>query len=95
MKTDNATEPYSHQMERLTLAMRFVSHIRAMKRPCRSVYIRLSLCSTVQPIYTRFPIIFSRCFSIATIGYSPTCRSSLQPVREGIPPSFSRIAGVG
>ena len=34
-------------------------------------YIRLSLRSTAQPLYTRFPIIFSSCFSKVTIGYSP------------------------
>jgi hypothetical protein len=34
-------------------------------------YIRLSLFSTAQPLYTRFPIIFSSCFSEVTIGCSP------------------------
>jgi hypothetical protein len=35
-------------------------------------HIRLSLFSTAQPLYTRFPIIFGRCFSKVTIGNSPT-----------------------
>jgi hypothetical protein len=34
--------------------------------------IRLSLCSTAEPLYTRFPIIFSRCFSKVTVGYNPS-----------------------
>ena len=34
--------------------------------------IRLSLFSTAQPLYTRFPNIFSTCFSKVTIGYYPT-----------------------
>jgi hypothetical protein len=34
-------------------------------------YIRLSLFSTAQPLCTRFPIIFSTCFSKVTIGYYP------------------------
>jgi hypothetical protein len=34
-------------------------------------YIRLSLFSTAQPLYPRFPIIFSTCFSKVTIGYYP------------------------
>jgi hypothetical protein len=31
----------------------------------------LSLCSTAQPLYTRFTIIFSSCFSKVTIGFIP------------------------
>ena len=40
-------------------------------------YSRLSLCSAAQPLYTRFPIIFSRCVCKVTIGYFParTCRT--------------------
>jgi hypothetical protein len=34
-------------------------------------YIRLSLFSTAQPLYTMFPIIFGSCFSKVTIGYNP------------------------
>jgi hypothetical protein len=33
--------------------------------------IRLPLRSTDQPLYTRLPIIFSRCFSKVTIGFIP------------------------
>jgi hypothetical protein len=35
----------------------------------------LPRCSTAQPLYTRFPIVFSRCFPKVTIGYHPTCVS--------------------
>jgi hypothetical protein len=35
-------------------------------------YIRLSLFSTAQPLYARFPIIFGTCFSKLTIGCYPT-----------------------
>jgi hypothetical protein len=43
---------------------------------CRSVrarlgYIRLSLRSATQPLYTMFPIIFSSCFSKVAIGFIP------------------------
>jgi hypothetical protein len=34
----------------------------------------LSLLSTAQPLYTRFPIKFSSCFSKVTIGYHPSRR---------------------
>jgi hypothetical protein len=34
----------------------------------------LSLFSTVQPLYTRFPIIFGNCFLKVTIGYNPNPR---------------------
>ena len=34
-------------------------------------YIRLSHCSTAQPLYARFPIIFGSCFSKVTLGYYP------------------------
>ena len=43
---------------------------------CGLGYIRLSLFSTAQPLYSRFPIIFSTCFSKVTIGYHPRCGSS-------------------
>ena len=42
--------------------------------------IRLSLYSTAQPLYTRFPIIFGSWFSKVTIGYNPT---------RGSPPVYS------
>jgi hypothetical protein len=48
-------------------------------------YIRLSLFSTAQPLYTRFPIIFSTCFSKVTVGYHPT---------SAPPPSASNRSGV-
>jgi hypothetical protein len=35
-------------------------------------YIRLSLFSTAQPLYSSFPIMFSSCFSKVTIGYHPS-----------------------
>ena len=34
----------------------------------------MSFRSTAQPLYTRFPIIFSSCFSKVTIGYHPRIR---------------------
>jgi hypothetical protein len=42
-----------------------------LSRPVVLGSYRLSLRSTVQPRYTRFPIIFSRCFSKVTIGFIP------------------------
>jgi hypothetical protein len=39
-------------------------------------YIRLSLRSTAEPIYTRFPFIFSSSFSNVTIGCNPRRRRS-------------------
>jgi hypothetical protein len=47
---------------------------------CRSGYIRLSLRSTAQPLYTRFPIIFGRCFSKVTLGYYPTLLTDRYPL---------------
>jgi hypothetical protein len=38
--------------------------------------IRLSLFSTAQPLYTRFPIIFGTCFSKVTTGYHPSGTAS-------------------
>jgi hypothetical protein len=37
-----------------------------------ALFIRWSLRSTAQPLYSRFPIIISSCFSKATIGFIPT-----------------------
>ena len=37
-------------------------------------YIRLSLRSPAQPLYIKFPIIFSSCSSKATIGFIPNRR---------------------
>jgi hypothetical protein len=48
--------------------------------------IRLSLFSTAQPLYARFPIIFSTCFSKVTIGYHPTARASGRPTRGPLGP---------
>ena len=42
----------------------------------RVIIIRLSLFITAQPLCTRFPIIFSTCFSKVTIGYYPAWRSA-------------------
>jgi hypothetical protein len=39
-------------------------------------YIQLSRRSTAQPLYTRFPIIFSSFFPKVTIGYHPTSRDT-------------------
>ena len=52
---------------------------------CGLGYIRLSLFSTAQPLYSRFPIIFSTCFSKVTIGYHPTRRTMRSTARP--PPS--------
>jgi hypothetical protein len=43
----------------------------------RQGHIRLSLCSTAQPLYTRFPIKFSTCFSNVTTGYYPRSRQAV------------------
>jgi hypothetical protein len=45
---------------------------RAWPRAVQVGLYRLSLSSTAQPLYTRFPIIFGSCFSEVTIGYNPT-----------------------
>ena len=52
----------------------------------------MSLRSTAQPLYTRFPIIFSSCFSKVTIGFIPRsgsprpCRATGSPrARRGSP----------
>jgi hypothetical protein len=46
-------------------------------RPARPAHrtwgdIRLSLRSTAQPLYTRFPVTFGSCFSKVTTGYNPS-----------------------
>ena len=43
----------------------------------------MSLCSTAQPLHTRFPIIFGTCFSKVTIGYYPTQEAPARGVRTG------------
>ena len=46
-------------------------------------YIRLSLFSAAQPLYTRFPIIFIACFSKVTIGYYPRHDTAHDGVSNG------------
>jgi hypothetical protein len=45
---------------------------------------------TAQPLYTRFPIIFSRCFSKLTIGYNPRRGRARRRPRAG--PAGGRVA---
>ena len=59
---------------------------------------RLSLSSTAQPLHTRFPIIFSTCFSKVTIGYHPRWTAEIAvlaqraAVDEEEPPSHGPLS---
>jgi hypothetical protein len=49
-------------------------------------FIGLSLRSTVQPLYSRFPNRFSSCFSEAAIGYDPNRTADVISTATNAPP---------
>jgi hypothetical protein len=61
-------------------------------------YLRLSLRSAAQPLYTNFPIVFSSCFSKVTIEFIPTrqgrSRSTSAATARRRPSGFS-LYGLG
>jgi hypothetical protein len=51
----------------------------------------LSLCSTTQPLFSRFTIIFGSCFSKVTIGYNPN--TTPRRGRRGEPERQAAVRG--